>query len=86
MEATIPEGYIPGLDRNDEHLVAHLYKGTCADPGKPMCVRGWNRSHGDGYSILRNNVGPAGICKVCLRRAREGRPPVPSRTRETKWL
>jgi len=78
--------YVTGMDRNDQHLVAHLYTGTFHDLGEPMCVRGWNRSDGIGYSIFRNNVGDAGICKVCLRRAEEKRKPIPSRERKTRWL
>ena len=82
----IPEGYIVGLDRNDQHLVAHLYKGTNADLRLPMCVRGWNRSNGKGYSIFRGNIGRAGICYICLRRALAGKDGVSSRERKTKWI
>lgn len=82
----IPEGYISGLDRNDDTLVAHLYKGTVDDVGLPMCVRGWNRSDGESFSIFRNNEGEAGICKVCFRRARKGLDGVESRKRKTKWI
>ena len=79
--------YVVGQDRNDEELVAHLYKGTFSDPGLPMCVRGWNRSGGDSYSIFRNvNMGIGRKCKVCLRRATEGKDGVPSRKRKTKWI
>ena len=81
-----PEGYISGLDRNDQHLVSHLYKGTFSEPDLPMCVRGWNRSDGDGYSIFRNNVGDAGICKICMRRALANKKGVESRKRRTRWL
>ena len=84
--AVPPRGFTPGLDRNDRHVVAHLYEGPYTDLGNPMCVRGWNRDDGEGYSIFRNNVGEAGICKVCERRARENKPSVPSRHRKTKWL
>lgn len=82
----IPTGYTSGLDRNDDKLVAHLYEGDYNDLGLPMCVRGWNRSDGEEYSIFRNNEGKAGICKVCLRRALKGLPGVESRPRKTKWL
>ena len=77
--------YITGQDRNDEWVVTHLYKGTMRDPGNPMCVRGWNRSDGDGYSIFRN-LPARKICKVCRRRAEENRESVSSRKRKTKWL
>jgi len=77
--------YIVGQDRNESAAVAHLYKGNFSDPGLPMCVRGWNRSGGDGYSIFRDS-GDGDICKICKRRAEEGKPGVPSRKRKTKWL
>jgi len=82
----IPSGYITGQDRNDDKLVAHIYKGTVDEPGLPMCVRGWNRSDGERYSIFRNIVGDSGICKVCLRRAIKNLPGMESRKRKTRWL
>ena len=78
--------YVTGLDRNDQQLVAHLYRGTFANPKNPMCVRGWNRSDGEGYSIFRNTVGEDRICKTCMRRALERREPVASRPRKTRWI
>lgn len=77
--------YVTGLDRNDQHLVAHLYTGTFDDVGDPMCARGWNRSDGMGYSIFRNSEQDH-ICKICLRRAEENRDPVPSVKRKTRWI
>lgn len=74
----IPEGYISGLVRDpydENNHVAHLYKGTIENPGDPMCRRGWNRPYG--YSIWRNVIGYKGLCKVCLRRAKENRDPIP---------
>jgi hypothetical protein len=70
----IPEGYITGRDRTDDgdRKVTHLYHGDFGDPGLPMCKRGWNGDLG-GYSIWRNNIGPKGVCKVCLRRAQAGK-------------
>lgn len=70
----IPDGYITGLprDENADNKVAHLYEGTFEKVGKPMCRRGWNRNDGLGYSIFRNNVGDKGICKVCMKRAKQG--------------
>lgn len=82
----LSEGYITGQDRNDMNLVTHIYKGTFSEPGLPMCVRGWNRSSGDGYSIFRGNVGNVGICRICTRRMLAGKDGVPSRSRKTKWL
>lgn len=82
----LPDGYITGLDRNDQHLVAHIYKGPYSNPEGPMCARGWNRANGHGFSIFRNNVGDAGVCNVCLRRLLAGKPSVPPRDRKTRWL
>lgn len=78
--------YVTGLDRNDQHLVAHLYRGTFNNCGSPMCARGWNRSDGESYSIFRNNVGDAGICKICLRRAEQKKDPIETAHRKTRWL
>ena len=77
--------YITGRDRNEDDAVAHLYRGNFENPGNPMCVRGWNRLDGHGWSIFRN-LPDVRICKVCLRRAREKREPVKERTRVTKWI
>lgn len=74
---SVPDGYIAGLGREFPHpRIAHLYQGTFADPGKPMCKKGWNRDDGATYSIWRGNQGDDGVCAVCLRRARKGLPPV----------
>ena len=82
----LPGGYILGQDRNDMNLVTHIYKGDFNDPGLPMCVRGWNRSDGEGYSIFRGNVGDVGVCRVCVRRMLQGKDGVLSRKRKTKWI
>lgn len=83
----IPEGYIEGMDRNDQDkVVSHIYKGTFYDPGLPMCLRGWNRSDGERYSIFRGNTSAKGTCRVCLRRALKGLDGVESRPRKTKWI
>lgn len=82
------KGYCTGLDRNDRHLVAHLYatrKGPM-DPIAPYCARGWNRSDGQGFSIFRGNVGAAGVCRTCQRRVNAGLPPVKSTDRKTRWI
>jgi hypothetical protein len=81
----IPDGYITGISRRRSHRspftreimypVAHLYKGTFSNVGQPMCKRGYE-VEGD-ISIWRGNVGPKGICSVCLRRARAGLDPAP---------
>lgn len=72
------DGYIAGLGRDYPHpKIAHLYKGDFNDPGLPMCRYGWNRDGGTSYSIWRNNSGANGVCKICLRRARQGLDGVP---------
>jgi hypothetical protein len=69
----IPFGYIPAMDRVDgENKTTHLYKGTFGDIGNPMCKHGWNRDDGTSYSVLRNNISNKGICKTCLKRAKQG--------------
>jgi hypothetical protein len=78
--------YTTGLDRNDQHLVAHLYRGGFNNVGDPMCARGWNRCDGAGFSIFRNTPSEAGLCKVCLRRAAAKRAPVKSVVRKTRWI
>lgn len=85
LTSDIPEGFITGISRRRAHRnpftrqmeygVAHLYKGTFSDVGQPMCKRGYE-AEGD-ISIWRGNVGPKGICRVCLRRARAELEPVP---------
>ena len=85
----IPAGYIPGQGRDADGYLrrtrkTHLYKGDFADPGLPMCKRGWNRDGGESYSIWRNNIGEAGICAVCLKRAKLGLNGVPSPV-EPSW-
>lgn len=73
LEVPVPEGYIAGLGRDHPYPErAHLYKGTFADPGLPMCPYGWNRDGGSSYSIWRGNYGRKGVCKICLRRAEKG--------------
>lgn len=73
----VPDGFILGLGRDEPRpQVAHLYEGPFCDPGRAMCKRGYNRGD-DGWSIWRGNFGSKGVCAVCLRRAREGRDPIP---------
>lgn len=81
-------GYTEGQDRNDQHLVSHLYAWLTDEmsPVAPMCARGWNRSDGTGFSIFRGLSGEAGTCNVCQRRAMLKLPPMKSRPRKTKWI
>lgn len=79
----------PGLCRNDELVVAHLYSIPDQGSGEfgwPYCARGWNRSGGSAYSILRRNIGVRGICRVCQRRFKSGLAPVPPTPRWTRWI
>ena len=77
--------FVPGEDPEDvgSERVTHLYVGSTAYTGNPMCVRGWNRENGASYSILRGMVN-RNICRVCLRRAKRGLHAVKSRFRKTK--
>lgn len=84
LTGNIPDGYITGLSRRRvwrhragevQYTVAHLYKGSYGDVGQPMCKLGYEKA-GD-ISIWRGQVGPKGICSVCLRRARAGLEPAP---------
>lgn len=78
--------YVTGVFRGDngQNMVTHLYQGNFSEPGFPMCSRGWNRKWFDEkgeiedweYSIFRNNISSPGICKVCFRRALEGKSPI----------
>lgn len=78
--------YITGVFRGEggQDKVTHLYAGTFANPGNPMCSRGWQRRWYDEsgklidweYSIFRNNISRKGICQVCLRRAMNGMSPI----------
>lgn len=78
-EYGVPKGYTPGLGRDYPHPKrSHLYKGDFGDPGLPMCKWGWNRDDGESYSIWRNNIGDKGICKICMRRAKQGKDGVES--------
>jgi len=81
----LPPGYILGLGRDFPHpRVAHIYKGTFADPGLPMCARGWNRDpnrrgHCQSYSIWRGCEGERGVCRICWRRTKLGKDGVEAR-------
>lgn len=78
--------YVTGVFRGDngDKMVTHLYQGNFHEPGYPMCSRGWQRKWYDKkgnlkdyeYSIFRNNVSKAGICSVCLRRAKNELKPI----------
>lgn len=80
------EEYISGVFRGDggDKMVTHLYKGNMANPGFPMCSRGWQRKWYDEngkiqdyeYSIFRNNWTDKGLCEICRRRAERGLPPI----------
>lgn len=90
----VKEGNITPYMDNGENMVTHLYDGNFENPGFPMCSRGWQRKWYDSngkvedyeYSIFRNLISNAGICKNCLRRARANLPsikkPVNKKNRE----
>lgn len=69
----VPKGYIVGMGRDHPHpLMSHLYQGEYHDLKGPMCPHGANRDDGNSFSIWRGNVGVNGICKMCMKRARQG--------------
>lgn len=69
--------YTTGLARNQPNpQVAHLYKGEFHDMGDPMCRHGWTNPGLFEYSICRNNEGPKGICKICMKNAEKGKKPI----------
>ena len=80
------KNYILGMFRGDngDNMVTHLYLGTFSSPGHPMCSRGWQRVWRDQngkvedyeYSIFRENISSAGICRICLKRAQKGLDPI----------
>ncbi len=55
--------YTEGIGRNEgeEHQKSHLYKDESGSL-MPMCRKGWNRSDGAGFSILRTSLTSAGRC------------------------
>jgi hypothetical protein len=78
--------YVSGVFRGGggEKMVTHLYRGNMANPGFPMCSRGWQRKYFDkdeklidwDYSIFRNNWSEAGECRICRRRAEANLPAI----------
>lgn len=66
--------YVEGMDRNEQDkVVSHIYAGKVkGDPEGPLCVRGWNRSDGMGFSIFRGNQSAIGTRTVCRRRQAGG--------------
>ena len=86
----VPEGFIAGQKKlgggilNPLTLVSHLYKGSFDDIPKDsgMC----RHSYGpDGsISIWRNMLTAKGICSVCLKRAIEGKDPIPWKSSKQK--
>ncbi len=69
----VPKGYIVGMGRDHPYpLMSHLYQGEYDDLKGPMCPHGANRNDGNSFSIWRGNVGANGICKMCMKRAKQG--------------
>jgi hypothetical protein len=92
--------YVEAIGRNpgEERQHSHLYVvDERPDPKDsrlvvtgylPMCRKGWNRSDGESFSILRGHRGKRGLCKVCAKRRDAGLPGVESKpgSHKTKWL
>ena len=74
----VPEGYITGQNRITDRRRTHLYQGPFDNPGLPMCRHGWNNGWNNPYSIWRNNIGPQGLCKTCMKRAKVNATGVPA--------
>lgn len=81
-------GYRAGKDRVEDNVLSHTYAMTSAGNLFPMCGRGWNRSGGYRFSILRGPPGSEGECLVCRRNVAAGRRPPHPRgwPHKTKWL
>jgi hypothetical protein len=79
---------IVGSCRNDQDkVVAHLYTGpSFCEPRYPLCQRGWNRSNGHSFSILRGTPSAAGTCKACLRAKANGTCVDIPTGHKTKWM
>lgn len=80
--------YISGVCRNNpDNSRSHTYAYTAAGNLWPMCDYGWNRSDGEGFSILRGWHGARGHCKLCEANEESGkRPVVRARPHKTRWL
>ncbi len=81
--------YIEAIGRNpgEEKQHSHLYE---VKDGEylPMCRKGWNRSNGEAFSILRGWSGAKGLCKTCEKRRLAGLSGVEAKinSHKTKWL
>lgn len=80
--------YIIAADRNNPDAVrAHLYAQMDDGDLWPMCGYGWNRSDGQGFSILRGNGSARGECAICQRRADANLPPIMDGfPHPTRWI
>ena len=81
--------YVEAIGRNpgEQYQHSHLY--AVDDDGNyfPMCIYGWNRSDGEGFSIFRGHSGSKGLCKICKRRVEANLPPIKDGSKhKTKWL
>ena len=82
-------GYVEAIGRNpgEELQHSHLYAELEDHSYLPMCIYGWNRSDGEGFSILRGWSGAKGLCTTCHKRREAGLPPVEDgRGHKTKWI
>ncbi len=80
-------GYRAGLCRNEDRALSHTYAMMSNGDLYPMCGYGWNRSDGHGFSILRQEPGTQGDCKLCGKNVAAGKEPVyDGFDHKTKWL
>lgn len=89
MKKTILD-YVIGMGRNpkEEDQCSHLYARYSDGSMLPMCQKGWNRSDGAEFSILRGHVGRKGVCKTCEKNKDSGKAGFQAKpgSHKTKWL
>lgn len=81
--------YVEAIGRNEgEDLTSHLYIEIGSNNYLPMCRKGWNRSNGASFSILRGHKGKKGLCKTCEKNRDAGRSGVEAKpgSHKTRWL
>lgn len=82
--------YRSGYCRNAKYpneVKSHTYAEMKDGHLYPMCGYGWNRSHGEGFSIFRGTYGTEGNCKLCQKNLVDGKEPVfDGFPHKTKWL
>ena len=86
---TMPK-YVEGIGRNEgeDKQHSHMYEDR-EDGYYPLCVYGFNRDDGRGFSIFRGHRGARGLCKLCEKRVQQSLPGLewPTEpTHKTKYL